>query len=318
MVTTTEPNPSAAPRSRIGLIGVPTSAGAHWPGQEQGPKALRDAGLAAALTGAGTLNDLGDLEVVAYEPDPAHRRAQNVAAVAGVARSVAKTFANAAGACDWTLVVGGDCTITIGVIAGLIESWPGRLGSVYFDGHLDLNTPATSASGILDSMGLTHLLGHGAPELTGLGSRFPLIGPEQVCLFGSNHEEANAAELETLRRHALRQHRLEAIRGRAAEAAAEARADLERVCDGFLVHLDVDVIDFVDFPGSDVPQFSPGLAFDEAIEALGVFIGAPSCLGLVVTEFNPDRDRNGALAKRLVAAIGRVLARPPTDDDRRG
>ena len=34
---------------QIGLIGVPSSAGAHWPGQEKAPQALRAAGLLEQL-----------------------------------------------------------------------------------------------------------------------------------------------------------------------------------------------------------------------------------------------------------------------------
>lgn len=37
----------------LGLIGVPSSAGAYAPGQEQAPAALREAGLVERLTSAG-------------------------------------------------------------------------------------------------------------------------------------------------------------------------------------------------------------------------------------------------------------------------
>ena len=37
----------------IGMLGVPTSAAAHWPGQEKAPRALRDAGLPQRLRDAG-------------------------------------------------------------------------------------------------------------------------------------------------------------------------------------------------------------------------------------------------------------------------
>ena len=32
-------------KRRMGLIGVPSSAGTHWPGQEEAPRVLREAGL---------------------------------------------------------------------------------------------------------------------------------------------------------------------------------------------------------------------------------------------------------------------------------
>ena len=37
----------------IGVIGVPSSAGAHWPGKEKAPRALREAGLVERLESVG-------------------------------------------------------------------------------------------------------------------------------------------------------------------------------------------------------------------------------------------------------------------------
>jgi arginase len=45
-----------------GLIGVPSSAGAHYPGQEKTPATLRAAGTEDRLTRAGiSITDYGDL-----------------------------------------------------------------------------------------------------------------------------------------------------------------------------------------------------------------------------------------------------------------
>jgi hypothetical protein len=55
----------------LGLIGVPSSAGAHWPGQEQSPAALRAAGLIARLRAGGiSVVDHGDLPAVRCVPQP--------------------------------------------------------------------------------------------------------------------------------------------------------------------------------------------------------------------------------------------------------
>ena len=46
---------------QLTIVGAPSSAGAYSPGQERAPSALRDAGLVAALEGAGwTVEDRGD------------------------------------------------------------------------------------------------------------------------------------------------------------------------------------------------------------------------------------------------------------------
>ena len=72
------------------------------------------------------------------------------------------------------LVLGGDCTITLGVLAGLQRVEPDA-GLVYFDGDADLSMPG-AGSGILDAMGIAHLLGLAETGLTDLfdsGHRLP-------------------------------------------------------------------------------------------------------------------------------------------------
>ncbi|MBA3765436.1 MAG: arginase family protein [Acidobacteria bacterium] len=71
----------------IALIGVPSSAGAHWPGQEKAPQYLRQAGLVKCLEESGLrVFDYGDLPRVRFRPDSEHRRQQNLSSVAAVAR----------------------------------------------------------------------------------------------------------------------------------------------------------------------------------------------------------------------------------------
>ncbi len=100
--------------ARLGLIGVPSSAGAHGPGQEKAPSALRKAGLLGALREAGLeVEDLGDLPVARFTPDPANRKRQSGSRVVKVARQVADTVAAAVERDLVPLVLGGDCTITL-------------------------------------------------------------------------------------------------------------------------------------------------------------------------------------------------------------
>jgi hypothetical protein len=54
------------------------------------------------------------------------------------------------------------------------------------DGGVDLFTPATNPTGILDSMGVAHLLDEPgtAVELAGLGLARPLLRDDRLLLFG--------------------------------------------------------------------------------------------------------------------------------------
>src|SRR3712207_5122733 len=152
---------------RIGLVGVPSSAGAHWPGQEKAPRALRDAGLVKRLESAGCgVVDRGDLPRVRFRPDKEHRRPQNLVAVVEVARSVAERVESVLRGGEIPLVVGGDCTIELGVLSGFLRA--GRDPALlYFDGGVDLRTPDTNPTGILDSMGVAHMGGRSEERRVG-------------------------------------------------------------------------------------------------------------------------------------------------------
>ena len=301
---------SQAMKQTIALIGVPSSAGAHWPGQEKTPQYLRDIGLIAHLEAVGfDVNDYGDLPLVRFRPDKEHRYQQNLAAVVEVSQRVADHVDLALQHKAIPLVIGGDCTIGLGVIAGFIRH-DKDLSLLYFDGHVDLNTPATSRSGILDSMGLAHMIGEPgtAAELSHIGARFPLMPEDKIVLFGYNPREINAPEQDILARGRLRHYPLSDVQGRTTQAATEVVKYLEGRAKQFVVHFDVDVIDFTDLPIADVPQFSQGLMFWDAIACLAVFASSPNFGGLTVTEFNPDHvDEEGTQTATFLAGLAQAL-----------
>ena len=112
---------------RVAIIGVPSSAGAHWPGQEKTPYALRRAGLLDRLDTEGfEVMDLGDLAEDLCRLHPEERRHQNLTAVADVARQVADRVAAARKMGALPLVIGGDCTITVGAVSGFLETTNSR------------------------------------------------------------------------------------------------------------------------------------------------------------------------------------------------
>jgi arginase len=201
------------------------------------------------------------------------------------------------------LVLGGDCTVTIGVLAGLVKCWP-ELGMLYVDGDVDLNTPETTPSGIFDGMVIAHLLGLGAEQLSHFGPRFPLLDESKLALFGYNVRAGSIdpAELDRLQTLKVAKYSLEHVRPRVRSAAMQALAGLEAAAAQILIHCDVDVIDFDDFPAADVPH-RPGLLLPELCDALSVFLASSQVIGLVLTEFNGHRDPDSSLATRLVDTV---------------
>jgi arginase len=295
----------------VAIVGVPTSAGAFAPGQEQAPAALRAAGLVESLRQVGLeVDDHGDREVWRWRPDREERRAQNLGAVAEIVAETSARVAEAAVPDAVTLVLGGDCTVGIGTVAGHVASGE-RIGLIYFDTHADLNLPDSVREGALDWMGMAHMLGEpGArPELARAGGRSPLIRAEQVVLFGWGPEQATEFEREAIARRQLATVPVDEVSADPEAAAARALALLEPRCERLLVHFDVDVIDFTDTPLSENWGRNEGLAFATALRALRPLLASPLLAGLTITELNPAHTEDGAGAiERLSSALAEMLA----------
>jgi len=294
--------------NKIALIGVPSSAGARQLGQEEAPRCLRLAGLVERLRSQGRdVVDLGDLTQVSYSPDRQNPKQQNLPLVLSVLEQVEGAVDRAVANRALPLVVGGDCTITIGVLAALTKRYA-SLGLIYLDGDVDLNTPKTTSSGIFDGMVLAHILGEGADELSHFGPRCPLLEERNVTLFGYSAQAGGIDpwEVERLQDTQMAKYPLEEIKDGVRAAAARALRELESKVDHILVHFDVDVVDFDEFPATDVAH-TPGLGLLQAQEALGVFLQSRKSVGLVLTEFNARADADGKLARQLSDTIQEAI-----------
>jgi arginase len=291
------------PDASLALIGVPSSAGAYAPGQEKAPAALRDAGLVELLRARGVdVDDRGDSTVRRWRPDRNRPYAQNVAAVTESVRETADRVRAADGP---ALVLGGDCTVGLGTIAGQPD---GRLGIVYFDLHADLNVPRSVPDGALDWMGMSHLPREEGTEQE-LTSALPRVEPDQVMLFSYRADQLTAHECDALERLAIELVPLEHVAADPAGAAGSALALMEARCERLVVHFDVDVIDFVDAPLSENTGRNLGLSLDAALEALGVLVRSDRFAALTVTELNPDHgEEDGSTLRRFAEGLAGALA----------
>ena len=269
---------------RVSVLGVPTSAGSHNPGQEKAPAAWRAAGLIGELQAAGLdVEDRGDLEATPYRPVEPDGGLRDTDRVAEVIRRVAAEVAAIRAAGRLPLVLGGDCTITLGALDGF-----GGGGLVYFDGDADLTTPERSASAVADTMGMTHMLGGGSPRLARLGSRYPLLRPGQVVLFGFDPAELDTGEWTELVSRHLYAAPAPAVRADPVGEAQRARGYLDRRSVSYLVHFDVDVLHTGLFPLANYPHFA-GLTLDEVSACLNEFARGDRFGGRFLDQALPQR-----------------------------
>jgi arginase len=246
-----------------------------------------------------------------WRPDREHRRAQNLGKVVEIVQDTAFRVGEALRGSETTLVLGGDCTVGIGTVAGHVGAG-NRVGLVYFDTHADLNVPASVREGALDWMGLAHMLGEegAVSELVAAGPRVPLLTPDQVLLFGWGPDQATSFEREVIERRGISVVPVDKVSADPEGAAAQAVELAEGRCDRLLVHFDVDVIDFTDMPLSENWGRNEGLAHGEALRALAVLFASSKLAGLTITELNPDHTEQGADSIKLFAtAVAEGLAR---------
>jgi len=274
--------------NRLVVLGAPSSAGAYAPGQEKAPAAMRAAGLLSMLQDRGIpVHDGGDAMGFRWRADKAHPQAMNVDAVAAVAGDVSRRVAVALQAGDGVLVLGGDCTVEIGTVAGAVSAG-GRVGLVYVDLDTDLNTPLTTTDGAFDWMGVAHMLAvpGSVGKLSGIGPRIPLLQADQLLFFGIDNVEP--CERKLMEELQLREVRLAQVAADPSGSAAEVASGWARQFDRLLVHLDVDIVDFADTPLAENTRRHVGLRFDQLIPALGALLRAPNFCALTVCELNPD------------------------------
>lgn len=292
-----------------GLIGVPSSAGGHTPGMDLAPAAIRAAGLVDELSRRGmTVVDAGDVRGFRRRPDPAHPDRQNIAEVARVADETADAVAAVLGAGRTPLVLGGDCTVTVGVVAGFRRAGlPAAL--LYVDGGPDLYTPGRIAYGNVDAMGVAHLLAlPGAdPVLAGIDGTTPLLRANEVVLFGDAlPEDAPDLERELVEQLAIARVPASAVHEDAEAAARSALAAIEAAGDRFVLHLDVDVLGHLHLPLANMPNPDAppwGLDVAELVTALRTFTASDRFAGLVLTEVNPGNAPDASTLRDYVRMV---------------
>lgn len=294
----------------INVIGVPSSAGSYSAGQELAPAALRKAGLIETLTDAGNdVRDHGDLSEQMWRPDREQRFAQNLHEVVQSVQELASAATGLLAHGERLLVLGGNCTIALGTCAGLQRAGI-EPGLVYIDRHFDLNTPDSTSEGALDWMGLAHALDldGAAPELVDVLGPRPLLKPARLSFLGVDERQSTGWErgqVERLGLHVVPQGDLVKVPDRAAVAARNA------VLPGlFAVHLDVDVLDFIDAPiAENVNGRNSGPTIEQLEQALAQLWDHADCRALSIGELNPVHAAADPEAlDRFIASLSSALA----------
>jgi len=285
--------------ARLAIIDAPLDCSGAGRAEERAPAALRAAGVVRRL-GA---RDAGEAQARIDDPvrDP-ETGVIGAAAVRRAAAEIATAVREVVDTGETPLVLGGDCTLLLGVFQAL----PRGCGLWFVDGHADFSDGESSPTGEAADMDLAILTGHGPPGL--LPGDEPLVDPAAVVLLGHRPDglHPDAAEENARLDPAIRALTAPELRERgAAQVGREAAAQLaDRPA---WLHLDLDVLDEATLPAVSYPQ-PLGLDWGELVALARPLVAAPGLLGVSVADFNPDRDPDGVHAARIVEALEALWA----------
>ncbi|MGB7447745.1 MAG: arginase family protein [Ornithinimicrobium sp.] len=293
----------------LSVIGAPTSVGAYGPGQEKAPAAFRRHGLLPALETVGWhVTDRGDQPITEWRKDPVNPGANNVDLVASIARGVADTVAEALADGHTALVLGGDCTIELGTVAGAIRDGS-SVALAYIDLDADLKTPYTG-DGVLDWMGVAHLLAvPGAqPQLTTLAAKEPMLKAADVRLFGVKN--ITDSEHAIIQERGIHLEKLDTVKDHLQQVADRTR-EWAASYDRLLVHVDIDVLDNEKFPIAEMTDLRGGLDLTALTELLTNLCANPNLAALTLAEINPAHapDENHSFDQLIASLISALTGR---------
>jgi arginase len=282
------------------LIDAPIDSSGAGRGEERGPAALRAAGLLERL-GA---RDAGHAD--ARIRDRRREPTTGVVAASAVRRAsaaIAASVRNALEGGELPLVLGGDCTLLLGVFSAV----PDGSGLWFVDGHADFFDGESSPTGEAADMDLAVLTGHGPPGL--LTENGPMLQPAAVVLLGHRPAELHPDVARENARLDPAIHALTApeVRERGPDRVGTDAASRLAGHPAWL-HLDLDVLDESVMPAVSYPQ-PLGLDWDELAALVRPLVAAPNLLGVSVADFNPDRDPDKTHAARIVEELALLCRR---------
>ena len=289
------------------LITAPSNLGlspphpGHEPGTWRAPSALMAAGLLEAI-GAHASQELPRPR---YSPEAQPgTRLRNGHAMRAFNIALAKRVGEACRQGEFALVIGGDCSILLGALAGARQAGPVSL--LHIDGHSDFRHPgnydAQLSLGAVAGMDLALATGRGESLATQWpGVVGPLVADVDVVQLGEReNRDADFAWPDINDTAINRIDVFEALRLGPAAVIQRIRETLGRTPEqGLWIHLDVDVLDQSVMPAVDCPG-SPGIPAADLSRIMAPFVADPRCRGMTVTVFDPDLDPDGRYAAVIV------------------
>jgi arginase len=296
-------------RREICVIGVPTNSAGKPNGVAGAPAALRRAGILNALRKGNEVHDDGDVSF--HRPTTSKRDSRSGivghGSLVSMIRSVRARVSHALQQNEFPVVIGGDCPILLGCLAGSVQTF-GPIGLFFLDGHEDAYLPHQSPTGEAADMELGFALGVGVPPLIQKAIGDSLLSPNLVCMLGPRDKQIlQNANVKSLADGSITYY--DDVTLRRADIAVLTRRltrQLASKVSTLWLHIDLDVLSTRSLPAVDYQQ-PGGLNWSQLEKVTKTILTSGNVVGLNLTINNPDLDPDRRFASRIVRYMQNVL-----------
>jgi arginase len=234
---------------------------------------------------------------------------RNAEAIADYARQQAPLLKKMILEKNFSIVIGGDCSILIGNSLALKQA--GNFGLFFLDGHTDFMWPELSGSKGAAGMDLAIVTGNGHTKLADILNLGPYFKEENVWCVGNR--EFDELYVKMITDSKINYYDLLHVRKTGIKNCCHSFLNMleKNRLDGFWIHLDVDVLDDELMPAVD-SRDPGGLQYNELKEILSLLLKSDKAAGIEITILDPDLDPEGIYTKRFIHEIGPLVGNKRT------
>lgn len=205
---------------------------------------------------------------------------------------------------NFLIILGGDCSVLLGSSIALKQK--GRYGLFFLDGHTDYIGTDLSKTGGVAGMDLAIATGNGHDKLVNILNLGPYFEQENVFCVGNREYDENyvrpiiESNIEYYDLKVLRSHGLKGTTDKFLSMVEN------RQLDGFLIHLDVDVLNDTIMPAVDSRE-KDGLSYSELLELLRPLLSSKRAVGIEITILDPNLDPDGKYTVEFINSFIEIL-----------
>lgn len=295
-------------RYDIEIISAPSILGLKPTGVEDLGKSLLDSGLAEKLRSIHPVIHVPTLNNLYKKTRDHETNCLNAMAIKKFSLALSKTISNTIGKNLFAFVLGGDCSILLGIMPALKAK--GNYGLIFLDAHADFYQPEKSITGEVADMDLALVTGRGPELLTNINNLRPYVKDANVIHIGQRDEE----ETKKYGSQEIRETSIKCI----------SLTDMESnginnivsgilqhintiVVDGFWIHFDTDVLFDEINPAVDY-RIPGGLLFGQVEHLIKSLLLTGRMIGISITIFNPRLDKDGHISKNIATSLGHAFS----------